>query len=176
MGKVIENLRTAVLAAASAHLTPAAQAEAAAGSAAVKVGAVFETACGEKLSVYRTPNGGALIFGNQATALGFDPAALAALAKLLAPQADAAAMALVAPLANEPLDWTADDNEPKWRAALPDSRTAVIEQLADADGQPSSFFLPTVHESRDDFETGPVCGSLLDAARWCARTAEQDAG
>lgn len=32
--------------------------------------------------------------------------------------------------------------------------------------QSAESFLPKVHESRQDFETGPVCDGLLAAAQW----------
>lgn len=69
--------------------------------------------------------------------------------------------------------WTRDEDGAHWRTQLPDGRTAVIERLAegDEDGEGASF-LPKVHESRGDFETGPVCAGLLDAAAWVAELAD----
>jgi hypothetical protein len=72
----------------------------------------------------------------------------------------------------EPM-WTRDEDGAHWRAQLPDGRTAVIERLADAgeNGEGASF-LPKVYESCGDFETGPVCAGLLDAAAWVAELAD----
>lgn len=73
----------------------------------------------------------------------------------------------------EPM-WTRDEDGAHWRTQLPDGRTAVIERLAegDEDGQGAQF-LPKVYESRQDFETGPVCAGLLDAAAWVAELADR---
>jgi hypothetical protein len=62
--------------------------------------------------------------------------------------------------------WTPDEDGAHWRTQLRDGRTAVIERLAE--GDEGTQFLPKVHESRGDFETGPACASLLDAAAWVA--------
>jgi hypothetical protein len=60
-----------------------------------------------------------------------------------------------------------DEDGSTWRAELPDGRTAVIERLDDG-----ASFLPKVHESRQDFATGPECAGVLAAAAWVAEYAE----
>jgi hypothetical protein len=81
MGEVIKALRAAVLDAAAVEYG-ASPATALTGTDAVELGTVTD-AVNENLRVYRTPNGSALIFGDQGTALGFDPAGLGDLRKLL---------------------------------------------------------------------------------------------
>jgi hypothetical protein len=64
------------------------------------------------------------------------------------------------------LPWVMSEDGSKWRAELPDGRTAVIERLDDG-----TSFLPKVHESREDFAVGPVCAGVLGAAAWAAKFA-----
>jgi hypothetical protein len=80
MGEVIRTLRAAVLAAAGGARRGVAAAVT--GTEAVELGTVTDVT-GEEFRVYRTPNNSALIFGDLGTALGFDPAGLAALRALL---------------------------------------------------------------------------------------------
>jgi hypothetical protein len=61
------------------------------------------------------------------------------------------------------LPWIMSEDGSKWRAEMPDGRTAVIERLDDG-----TSFLPILYESRLDFATGPVCAGLLGAAAWAA--------
>lgn len=67
------------------------------------------------------------------------------------------------------LSWAMSEDGTTWRAQLPDGRTAKIERLEDGDedGNGASF-LPTVHESAEDFAAGPVCDGLMTAANWVA--------
>lgn len=117
--------------------------------------------------------------GNGVTACGATPAAALAEASPLEASPTAARDALAAVTADElgehpgdveaaagSLPWTMDEDGSTWRAALPDGRTAVVERLDDG-----KSFLPTVHESRLDFATGPVCAGLLGAAAWAAQFA-----
>ncbi len=64
------------------------------------------------------------------------------------------------------LPWVMSDDKSKWRAELPDGRTAGIERLDDG-----ASFLPKVHESAQDFEVGPVFDGVLAAAQWCTELA-----
>jgi hypothetical protein len=76
-------------------------------------------------------------------------------------------MALAAPegAAVPPLPWTMS-GDGKWRAQLPDGRTAVIRRVLGEDGEGSLLFVPTVHESATDYVTGPECAGVLGAAAW----------
>lgn len=98
------------------------------------------------------------------------------------------------------LPWTMDEDGSRWRAVLPDGRTAVIERLGGAHMCPCGHraaehsniesgecladgcgcvrlaefgpsFLPRVYESRTDFAVGPVCAGLLGAGAWVAQYA-----
>jgi hypothetical protein len=67
--------------------------------------------------------------------------------------------------------WALADDGSHWRAQLADGRTAVIRRVLGEDGEGSSRFVPTVHESAEDFETGPECAGVLAAAAWAAERA-----
>jgi hypothetical protein len=73
------------------------------------------------------------------------------------------------------LSWTMDEDGSRWRAELPDGRSALITRLKDGDedGNGASF-LPTIHESADDFATGPICAGLLGAMAWTVRFAAEN--
>jgi hypothetical protein len=73
------------------------------------------------------------------------------------------------------LPWTMDPDGSCWRAQLPDGRTAVIRRVLGDDGLSSSSFVPTVHESREDYVTGPARAGVLAAAQWAAEYAARPA-
>jgi hypothetical protein len=66
--------------------------------------------------------------------------------------------------------WTEEEDGDgrRWRTALADGRTAVIERLDD-----DRSFLPKVHESAGEYEAGPVAYSAAAAAAWCVQLAAE---
>lgn len=69
------------------------------------------------------------------------------------------------------LDWKMDEDGSRWKAEMPDGRTAVIERVLGEGGQSSMLFVAAVYESRGDFVTGPACAGVLAAAQWASAEA-----